>query len=361
MEYVNDMNTGMPDRLDLERKQREISAVLLEGLEARLPDLRTVEDLEKLEGQGYELRRSDLDFRTLNPERFASQRNLFGFFKRALAKEVGGFLADGLDITAEEVEVACVESSMLALELILNPPTGIEVCARNPKLELPQLARLLAQAKLFEQPFPFTVPCCPDTNQYGLGDGIGDVVPKGLDYCDAVRKLFASHGFDAYFDVQVADVEGLDPVILANSGETTESHFAKTGETIRKAQAEVEKRGHDDFIVVRSMQTAFTDKGMEYRAAQALAVERIADSQDRKVNKTIEGLLSERVRLGNFDCFDAETRRELVIAELAGYAAYGAMANGSAVILSPDAMSAIPAYHYSLDKPEQYSPVFYAR
>ena len=186
-------------------------------------------------------------------------------------------------------------------------------------------------------------------------------MPKGLDYCEEVQKLLSRHGFGALFDVQVADVEGLDPVILANSGETTESHFAKTSETIRKAQAEVATRGHGEFMIVRSMQAAFTETGMEYGTTQAIAVERIAASQDRKVNKTINGLLAERVRLGNFDHFDAEARRELVIAELAGYAAYGAMVKGRAAILSPDAMSAIPAYHYSLDTPEQFSPVLYAK
>jgi len=332
--------------------QREKTARAVASL---LPQMRTVEDLEELETQGYELRSH---FGILSPKRFESDRVRLGFVNRALTKEAESLLAT---TPATEVQAACVDSSRLALELLLQPPKGIEVCSRNPKAELPQLAKLLVQSKLRNEPVPFMVPCCPDTNQYRLGDGLGEIVPKGLDYCDDVQQLFAKHGFKARFDVQVADVEGLDPVILARTGETTESHFAKTSETIRKAQLDVAKRGHEDFIAVRSMQTAFTETGMEYGTSQAIAVERIGASQDKKVNKTIDGLLTERVKLGNFDRFDGEARRELVIAELAGYAAYGAMVGGRAAILSPDAMSAIPAYHYSLNTPEQFSPVLYAK
>lgn len=332
--------------------QREKTALAVASL---LPQMRTVEDLEELETQGYELRSH---FGVLSPKQFESDRVRLGFVNRALTREAGDLLAS---TPTQEVQSACVDSSKLALELLLQPPKGIEVCTRNPKIELPQLAKLLVRSKLYDQPVPFMVPCCPDTNQYRLGDGLGEVVPKGLDYCDEVQQLFTKHGFKARFDVQVADVEGLDPVILARTGETTESHFAKTSETIRKAQLEVAKRGLEDFVEVRSMQSAFTETGLEYGAMQAVAVERIVASQDRKVNKTIDGLLAERVKLGNFDHFDGEARRELVVAELAGYAAYGAMVGGNAAILSPDAMSAIPAYHYSLETPEQFSPVLYAK
>ncbi|GEM_PF-2863903 len=320
-----------------------------------LPQMRTVEDLEELEMQGYIVRSN---FGTLSPSRHEAERARLGFVNRALAREAETLL---VSMPAAQVQSACVDSSRLALELLLQPPKGIEVCSRNPKIELPQLAKLFVRSKLREQPAPFVVPCCPDTNQYRLGDGLGEVVPKGLDYCEEVQQLFAKHGFKVHFDVQVADVEGLDPVILARTGETTKSHFAKTSETIRKAQQEVAERGVGEFITVGSMQSAFTELGIEYDATQAIATGRIGASQDRKVNKTIDGLLTERVKLGNFNRFDSDARRELVIAELAGYAAYGVMVGGRAAILSPDAMSAIPAYHYSLTSPEQYSPVFHAK
>lgn len=353
MRNSDELQVEVYDQIGHERAiRREKTALAITSL---LPQMRTVEDLEELEMQGYELRSH---FGILSPKRFESDRVRLGFVNRALTREAGNLLAS---MPATEVQSACVDSSKLALELLLQPPKGIEVCSRNPKAELPQLAKLLVQSKLYDQPVPFMVPCCPDTNQYRLGDGLGEIVPKGLDYCEDVQQLFAKHGFKARFEVQVADVEGLDPVILDRTGETTESHFAKTSETIRKARQEVAKRGHEDFMVVRSMQTAFAETDMDYEAVQAIAVERIGASHDRKVNKTVDGLLAERVKLGNFDRFDGEARRELVIAELAGYAAYGAMVGGRAAILSPDAMSAIPAYHYSLETPEQFSPVLYAK
>jgi hypothetical protein len=352
MNSFDELQTEVYSKVGQERVVRRGQAAMV--VASLLPQMRTVEDLEELEMQGYDVRSS---FGDLNPRRLEADRTRLGFVNRALTREAETLL---VSMPAAEVQSACIGSSRLALELLLQPPKGIEVCSRNPKTELAQLAKLLVQSKFCDRPVPFMVPCCPDMDQYCLGDGLGEIVPKGLDYCEKIQQLFAKRGFTACFDVQVADVEGLDPVILDRTGETTESHFAKTGETIHKAQQEVAKRGLED-VVVRSMQSAFTEAGMEYGATQAIAVKRIGASQERKVNKTIDGLLTERVKLGNFDRFNDDARRELVVAELAGYAAYGAMVGARAVILSPDAMSAIPAYHYSLNAPEQCSPVLYAR
>jgi hypothetical protein len=186
-------------------------------------------------------------------------------------------------------------------------------------------------------------------------------VLKGLDYSKKIHDFFINYGFNAFFEVHVADVEGLDPIILANTNETTESFFTKTNETIKKAQTEVINRGYQDFISIQSMQKAFDKAGMKYVEMQREIASQHDVPQSNKVNKDIINLINERTKVGDFNKLDIAAKHKTAVTELAGYAAYGKMIGGRAIILSPDAMSAIPAYHYSLNKQEQFSPVFYAR
>ena len=204
------------------------------------------------------------------------------------------------------------------------------------------------------------VPVCPDTSGYVLGDGIGDVLPKGIEYSVMFESVFKKHEIPTIFDIQVADVEGLDPVILKNTGETTDSHFMKTKGTIEKGRSEIERRKLGSVVAVRSMLEAFTEAGLDFREVQIEAANKIRSSQNRQVANVVDGLIKERVRLGNFVRFDDATKRELVINELASYAAFGEMSGGDAIILSPDAKSAVPAYHFSIDDNNKFSPVIYA-
>lgn len=323
-----------------------------------LPQMRTTEDFEAIESQGFNVRS---DFGVLQPRRFESDRVRLGFANRAIIKEATQLAASNtVRFSEADITAACIDSARLVLSLILAPPKGVDICTRNPKVEFPQLARGLLYSRLHEKAVPFVVPACPDTNQYRLGDGLGEVVPKALSYCEQLQDYLDRQDFSAVFDVQVADVEGLDAVILENTGETSESHFAKTKATIEKARVRVDELGLTD-VTVSSMQEQFVKRGLSYTEEQKQAAKTIDNSQEKRVRKTVDGLLEERVGLGNFARFDESVRRELVVSELAGYAAYGAMVGGEAVILSPDAMSAIPAYHFAVERPEKYSPVMYAK
>jgi hypothetical protein len=135
-----------------------------------------------------------------------------------------------------KIETATASTLDFILELIVSPPKGIDVCSRNPLQELPQLSRLLLQHQLVNEPVPVVVPVCPDLDQYKLGDDLGGVIPRALSYIEVCSNLFERKSIKATFDIQVADVEGLDPIMLQNTGETTDSHFQKTAETLRKTR-----------------------------------------------------------------------------------------------------------------------------
>jgi hypothetical protein len=136
----------------------------------------------------------------------------------------------------QRIETASASTVELILELIVSPPKGIDVCGRNPLQELPQLSRLLLQHQLINEPVPIVVPVCPDLDQYKLGDDLGGVIPRALSYIQVCSELFERKSIKATFDIHLADVEGLDPIMLENTGETTESHFQKTAETLRKTR-----------------------------------------------------------------------------------------------------------------------------
>jgi hypothetical protein len=109
------------------------------------------------------------------------------------------------------------------------------------------------------------------------------------------------------------------------------------------------------------MTEAFKDKSMDYLQLQQDAIENIKSSTFKKIRTVVEKLLIERRESKDFENISEERHSELVIAELAGYAAYGKLINGDAIILSPDAMSAVPAYHFGAQGPKQFSPVLYAK
>jgi hypothetical protein len=109
------------------------------------------------------------------------------------------------------------------------------------------------------------------------------------------------------------------------------------------------------------MTEAFNVKSMDYLQLQQDAIETIKSSTFKKIRKVVDQLLVERRESKDFEHISEERHAELVIAELAGYAAYGKLINGDAIILSPDAMSAVPAYHFGAENPRQFSPVLYAK
>src|SRR5439155_755515 len=99
-----------------------------------------------------------------------------------------------IELVAQTAE-ACVDISHLILDLILQPPSKIDICTRNSKEEYAQLSRLLLFSKLSNTPVSFVVPVCPDYNsQYMLQEGIGEIGFKALGAIEKVKELFESKG-----------------------------------------------------------------------------------------------------------------------------------------------------------------------
>lgn len=329
----------------------------------QLPSISTSEDIaeHRENGVNFGLLGEFAGVRALQPH-----RDKLRAVNDAIARTAESIATDSgvVEGSEQSIEIitASVTSSMAALNLIVDPPRPMEISPRNSKQEMPQLGRLLVESVASGKPLKVVVPCCPDTDQYILGSGVGEIAPKGIDYCVRLQGYLEALGVASVYDIQIADVEGLDPVLLEHTGETIDTHFAKTKETTSKAEALAIVKGLDDVATVGSMNGAFEAKGLSFLELRERAIASIAGSQNKKVKKVVSDLLAERVKLGNFDRFGAEARYDLVVTELAAYAAFGAMVNGEAIILSPDAKSAVPAYHYlSGDKKDYaHSPVFYA-
>ncbi|MBP9819658.1 hypothetical protein KBC79_02870 [Candidatus Woesebacteria bacterium] len=244
--------------------------------------------------------------------------------------------------------------------LVYEAPDGFGVCERNPKEELAQFARLLLHAQLTATHVPVVVPVCPDMDQYVLRDGLGTVIPKALGAIATLKQYFAQSGIAPAITIHLADVEGFDPVILHNSRETTASHRAKTQITLQKTRQAINALGLHE-VSALMMSDVFKQKDLDYLQLQDRTVRQLNNAPNVRTRKVIEGLLTERKRLGNFDHIREEDHYGIVTAELAGYAAYGEVIAGSAIILSPDALSATPAYQFSLQDKNKYSPVITVR
>lgn len=138
----------------------------------------------------------------------------------------------------------------------------------------------------------------------------------------------------------------LSPVLMAHSGETQESFLAKTQGTQNLIRAELEKMGAAGSVSVDSMLAVLTQSRFDYSRIHEQKTEAIILSQTSKVRRVKQALLAERISLNNFGDFNAGDQETMVVSELADYAAFGESVGGRAVILSPDAVSAVPAYNF---------------
>jgi hypothetical protein len=333
-----------------------VSLSLNQQLDEALPNIVNRDTVLGLEGRGLDIDALDISFMWRS---FQNDNTRFRIVTRTLRSEALSYTSEG--IASEDIVAACATSAEVALCLIVSPPGRLEVTPRNSKQELPQLAKLLLASQIKDEPVPVVVPVCPDTNGYILSDGIGEIAPKGISYTAMLNQYLAKLGIASKTQIHVADVEGLDPVLLEHTGETIDSHFAKTTSTRLKAEDRVILGGHNEYITVGSMNDAFEDAGHSFLEVRQRAMAVIADSTDKRVKKVVAGLLAERIKLGNFDRFDDRERLDLVVTELASYAAYGTLIGGEAIILSPDAKSAVPAYHFlGNENGGGVSPVLYA-
>lgn len=342
--------------IEQQRKQGSVEkSADFSQLISNLPSLTSEDEIERLRSKGYFINEY-VFLRNLQP-----QRDMLKIVNKTILEESLSIFSNNFDVEVrKDILQSCQDSSFLILDLLLNPPEKIDVCSRNPKREYPRIAKMLMNYRIFHHSVPFVVPVCPDYFHYQLRDGIGSVGLKALRSIDLLTNYFHDRGFRTQFSIHVADVEGLDPAILEASGETTETHFYKTTETRRKLQEEVHQRGMHN-VSVLSMNQEFISNDLNYLDYQEMYTDSIMSSDRKNIQRSIELLIAERNRLHNFEGMTQEMMRTMASRELAGYATYGDLIHGRAIILSPDAMSAIPAYHFGNSDIHQFTPVFYAK
>lgn len=291
----------------------------------------------------------------------------FGFSRnnRPLIERVG-FGIDELLIQIKNFPAGYIESleqvvdateNILGLLKVLvdDPIKGSLFFQRNPSLEIPRMVDLLIESKFDKVPFPIAAPVCPDyQGNYKLGTGVGKTAEKVLRTYPIIKNIFAKFDVDTKLRIDVADVEAYDSNILKASGETTESFLYKTNLT----RESIEHAANSNVEVI-TMNRLFRNSNFEYHKASSRNAYSILDASSGTKARVRDQLIQERQKAGDLELINSSDVAMLISFELGGYGAYGEYIAGSAAILSPDAMSAIPAYHFGVTRPEEFSPIIY--
>lgn len=260
----------------------------------------------------------------------------------------------------EQVRTLAQNAAGLLQVLVDNPIDGSFLFQRNPKQEIPKMVDLLFDAKFNSDRVPIKAPVCPDyePGTYQLRGGIGETATKVLETYPYIRQLYAKYGFQTKLRIDVADVEAFDEAILQASHETTDSFLKKVDRTKTMIGLQTALSGDID---VGTMGESFRQNGFDYHRAQERNAHAILEARDGVRAKVRESLIVERLKSGDLTGVPGVLAKSLISSELGGYAAYGESVGGSAIILSPDAMSAIPAYHFGIFRDDEFSPVIYLR
>ena len=309
--------------------------------------MRTPEGFDALREAGYSFSPFD------SPRQFKKQADIL-----SAAVEAASGLTDEAEIIRDTV--------YLVLDGLVAAPQGMEFFQRFPHEEVVQFCRLAVTSRVNQLPIPVACPVCPDYDQsgYKLNSGIGLAMSRVLKQKDNLLDFFSRRNFTVSVDVQVADVEMLEPLILTASGETQSSFLIKTTQTIKAIETMVQQLGLSEIIKVRSMAAAFAEAGQFYPDLKNMNKEEILNvlaMNGRKIRRAIEALVAERVRLGDYDSIDPELHCEMAAEELADYATFGDFVAGQAVILSPDALSAMPAYNFLRGREKLINPTIYLK
>lgn len=301
-----------------------------------MPALENQADLDRLAESGYRIKLFSRigDYKT---QRDILRKVKTGLGSSASQLEMSGGLAENLQ-----------KVGRLVLDGLFAPSSGLGVCERNPQEEYSRLASLGLESLTRGEELFLVAPVCPDYlqgKQYKLGGGVGYVAAKLLNRLESVQELFGKNGMKMRMQIHMADVESGDQEILRASGESRESFLAKTNQSMLAIASEVEKRGLENVEVV-SMIEAFDRFGINYYEMQSVKAEQIKIDGSKKVRKVLEGLTTERTKNGDVFGIDGQTLMSMISSELGGYAAYGELVDGNAVIVSADAMSAVPAYNF---------------
>lgn len=252
-----------------------------------------------------------------------------------------------------------VDSTTLILnEMLRSPSIRAEYFQRNPKREISNLVDLLVNSRLSGESVEVVSPVCPDYDlgTYKLNNGVGDTAIKALNYFREISTMFERYHFPLKLRIDVADVEAYDESILRATGESTNSFLSKVNRTTELIRQESRARVID--VQVEPMSSRV---GSGYIAGQLDNARSIAQAVDGPKAKVRDLLYQERKRGGDFAGIDDLLARLLVCYELGGYAEYGRNVGGKAIIASPDASSAIPAYNFEANHPSNFSPVIYIR
>lgn len=296
-----------------------------------LPDLRTEAGFAALREADYGLSGFD------TPRQFKMQAEIL---------DVAIITASAL--TNEPAIIS--DTAFLILDSLFKPPTkGFEFFPRYPKEEVAQFCRLAVASRENGLLIPVICPVCPDYPERGvavIGDGIGYAARRVLDNLTGFFEFFRAKNLGINLQILVADVEVLNPIMLNHSGATAEEFLTKTQMTQAKIRAEIERMGMSGVVTVSSMAEVLTAAGWDYLARHRESFNAIQTNQTRMVNRVKKSLMQERQELRNFNGFVGEETEAAVTAELADYAVFGDFIDGQAVILSPDAMSAVPAYNF---------------
>ncbi len=298
-------------------------------------------------GMGFEIRNTKplVDKADFGVERLLLliKHNPVGFF------ETLGQLKEGIE-----------QVGGLLHELIDKPIKGSLFFQYNPKKEIPRMTTLLFDAKFENRPVPIVAPVCPDYQRgtYRLRDGVGETAGKVVETYPHIRNLFSKYDFRTKLRIDVADVEAFDESILQASGETTPTFLDKVERTKSAITERVE--GNPD-IQVGTMREAFRKHSFDYKKIAERNASQIRLASRGSMASVRDQLIIERQKNGDLRDVKEPQVPSLICLELGGYAAYGEYVGGDAVILSPDAASAIPAYHFSTIDPEEFSPVIYLK
>ncbi|PJC66083.1 hypothetical protein CO018_03750 [Candidatus Beckwithbacteria bacterium CG_4_9_14_0_2_um_filter_47_11] len=310
-----------------------------------LPDLRTNQGIDLLRNKGYSFRPFD------RPGNLKPQ-----------AKTLELAVNTVRQITIDQEII--IDTAFLMTDILLNRPPEFEFFPRFPKEEVVQFCRLAAENRLGGEAIPIASPVCPDYPPagYSLGEGVPLTAQIVLDRLTTMREFFGKRNFPFFIQMHVGDIEVFDRLILQASGETTENFLKKTAGSIAATQEKIYQLGIEGIIQCGSMLEAFNQAGLDRSVLREANAQKILDHENRKVNRAIEFLVTERVRLGDFDLVDQSNHKPMAAAELANYATYGDFINGQAVILSQDTLNSVPAYNFLRNgKDKLFNPTIYLK
>lgn len=286
-----------------------------------------------------------------------------------IAKKTVRFLTnyvDGLIIHEHEIKPA-VE---LAMSLLENPIEGIDFMRNFPLAETCGILELAIESVSCGVDLPIVVPACPDYPEsgYELGNGPSRTATMFLNRFSALEKFFLGYGIDVKTEIDIADVEILDPFLGRRLNLKQDEFFARISATQSAVEQEILSQGLVGKVSVCSMLGRFQDLGVDYPVRQQELSSRIlsdySSGQNRKVRLTLNALVKERIKIGDYQSLGLSSDSEHLEAaayELAGYAAYGELIGSDALICSPDAQSAVPGYNFLKKDNSAISPTAFIK